>query len=135
MDSDKFLATVNNALTISADAATQEMQDAATVAHKCIIKLNDLLESNLIPVGYDKDGAMIYSPHTPSVINSIAQANNTAMSSLRKIRRLDVQDDQNANNSGIDALLKQAHGKLTLTQTIQSIEIDTSVNNNLDDII
>ena len=129
-ENDKFLTTVNSALTVSAEKATQEMQDAATVAHKCIVKLHNMLDAPEIPASIDKDGNIVYSPLTPALVNSIAQANNTAMQSLRKIRQLDKQDDAPAT-SGIDALLKQAHGKIKLTQVTQSIELD----NSLDDII
>lgn len=125
MDNDKFLTVVNSALTISAEKATQEMQDAAKVAHKCITKLDKLLDQEYVPSGVDKDGNTTYSQLSPSLINAIAQANNTAMQSLRKIRQLDKQDTAPETGS-IDSLLKQAHGRLKLTQVTQSIEIDNS---------
>ena len=126
MDNDNFLSVVNKNLTVSAEKATQEMSDAATVAHKCIIKLGEMLDRSQVPVGYDKDGCVIYSEHTPQVINNIAQANNTATMTLRKIRKLDKEDESATDVTSIDALLRSAHSKLKLTQVTQSIEISTA---------
>ena len=126
MDNDNFLSVVNKNLTVSAEKATQEMSDAAAVAHKCILKLGEMLDQSRVPVGYDKDGCIVYSEHTPQVINSIAQANNTATMTLRKIRKLDKEDESATDVTSIDALLRSAHSKLKLTQVTQSIEITTA---------
>lgn len=126
MDNDNFLSVVNKNLTVSAEKATQEMSDAAAVAHKCIMKLGEMLDQSRVPVGYDKDGCIVYSEHTPQVINSIAQANNTATMTLRKIRKLDKEDESATDVTSIDALLRSAHSKLKLTQVTQSIEISTA---------
>ena len=121
-----FLSIVNDSLQVNAEKASEEMNDAVTVAHTCILKLSDMLNQEAIPSHYNQiTGELVYIPLNPQSVKQIADANNTALTSIRKIRGLDKQDDQSVQSGALDAVLKSAYNKLQLTQN--NITINTGV--------
>lgn len=112
-----FLQSVNDNLQVNVIKSTEEMQNSAQVAFKCVQKLNEFLESSIIPVGINAETAeVIYSPLNPQSIKQIADANNVAMSTLRKIRGLDKDDTTTTTNSSLDSVLKAAYNKIVIQQ-------------------
>lgn len=112
-----FLQSVNDNLQIDIKKSTEEMQDSANIAHKCIQKLNVFLDDGTVPVGINFETDQItYSPLNPQSIKQIAEANNVAMATLRKIRGLDREDASAAPTSTLDAVLKAAYNKITIQQ-------------------
>lgn len=116
-----FVDFVNDNLQIDKHRAVVEMEDAAFVAHKCIRKLEQFIDAESIPASINPvNGEVLFMPLNPQSIKQIADANNAAMSTIRKIRGLDKQNDEQASNSSLDHVLKAAYNKLQAINVTQN---------------
>lgn len=116
-----FVDFVNDNLQIDKHRGVIEMEDSAFVAHKCIRKLEKFIDAELIPASINPaNGEVLFMPLNPQSIKQIADANNVAMSTIRKIRGLDKQNDEQASNNSLDHVLKAAYNKLQAINVTQN---------------